>query len=633
MFNAGTEKFENSELMAVLERIKGLVRERRFENVETDWLELKPTPSENASWAEVEKSICAFLNSRGGVIVLGIRENEKTQPHRYEFTGWRSDSESKLKSLTQVFVDPDDRPLEIASLLDLRIQPFLEGQIAILSVNELRADLKFARIGRSGKAWKRAGTGDHEIQVGGYEWKDQLNYREEAQASRELTLIPDTSLESIDLDALNQVIVRLNRGRSIETVKTSLEAARSYLERKNYMRSGQVTMLGMLVCGSHPGDHLEFRARADGYVDLPGQLRADKQHFEGHVLELIEDLYRYVQRSTMLGVDKTVKSGSPAPEYPFDLLSEMINNAFTHRDYSINKPVRATIRPHQSLSISNPGRFRSHLQKRLGFGKEQLLRIVPENKPTNPKLANILRFFEKWEGRSIGMATLVDLCIKNEIDLPYYRFLSDEVELVLRPGKLVGDRMNRHFERFDGFISEKLGGFEIDEIQKTILAYLIKSEWENRRNHYTVLLTHDNNHSGEMQRLESSGLIVRHPESDSVYPVFVAARELVELDEPKELSDIFGNSLKELGSEYRDILRVVHRVNMYSKKRLASAKQVAFALWYETHESHDQDIRQFDRFYRSVRNKFNKLDKDGFLKKSEKNGYVINRNRTEDRLL
>lgn len=633
MKNSGAEQFENSELKAVLDRLKFLVIERRFENVETDWLELKPTPSENASWTEVEKSICAFMNGRGGVIVLGVRENEKANPHRYEFTGWRSEAEAKVKSLVQAFVDPDNRPIDLANLLELRIQPFLDGQIAILSVNELRADLKFARVGRSGRCWKRVGTGDHEIKVGDNEWTEQLNYREEAQASRELTLVPDTNLESIDLNALNNVIVRLNRGRSIETIKPTLDSAKSYLERKNYMKSGQVTMLGMLVCGKYPGDFLEFRARADGYVDLPGQLRADKQHFEGHVIELIEELFRYVQRSTMLGVDKTVKSGSPAPEYPLDLLSEMINNAFTHRDYSINKPVRATIRPHQSLSISNPGRFRSHLQKRLGAGKTQLLRIVPENKPTNPKLANILRFFEKWEGRSIGMATLVDLCIKNEIDLPYYRFLSDEVELVLRPGKLVGDLMNRHFERFDGFISEKMDGVEIDEVQKSILAYLIKSEWENRRNHYTVLLTHDNNNSGEMQSLESSGLIVRHPESDSIYPVFVAARELVDLDEPQELTELFGTAFKELGVEYRDILKVVFRVNMYSKKRIASAKQVAFALWYETHEAHEQDIRQFDLFYRSVRNKFNKLEKDGFLAKSEKKGYVINRNRPHERLI
>ncbi len=36
-------------------------------------------------------------------------------------------------------------------------------------------------------------------------------------------------------------------------------------------------------------------------------------------------------------------------------------------------------------------------------------RIAPETKPRNPKLADVLRVYRKWEGRSIGMPTLVRL--------------------------------------------------------------------------------------------------------------------------------------------------------------------------------------------------------------------------------
>ncbi len=633
MTNALTGKFGDSELTTVLERLKILIQENRFENVETDWLELKPTPGDNSSWNEVEKTVCSFLNGRGGILILGIRENEKSDPPRYEFTGWMSHAEARVKQLAEVFVDPDGRAYEMPENLNLSIVPFLDGQLAIVTVSELRADSKFARIRRNLKAWKRLGTGDHEIKAGSDEWNDQMHYRDEAQSARELDLIKGTNLESINLDILNQVITRLKQGGANESIKPTLEAARSYLERKFYMRNGEVTLLGMLICGNNPGDVLEYRARADGYVDLPGMIRADKKQFEGNVFELIENIFEYVRRSTMFGVDKTVKSGSPAPEYPIEILSEMINNAFTHRDYSINKPVRVTIRPNRSLSITNPGRFRSHLVKTLGKETSRILRIVPENKPTNPKLANVLSYFDKWEGRGIGMSKLVSLCLDNEIDLPYYKFKSDEVELVIQPGKLVGDRMNRYLERFDRFIADRLRGREISEVQKRILAYLIKSEWENAIGHYSVLLTRDNNHTGEMKQLIDSGLVGQHPDSDSIYPVYLAAKELVSRDEPEELSDIFGDVIKELSGEYRDILKIVYRVNEYSKKRTASAKQVAFALWHESHEPHDQDIEQFDRFYRSVRNRFNKLENDRFLSKIEKNGYVINRNRSEERLL
>ena len=622
------------DVQAILDTLERSIRTGVFENVETDWLECKPTPSDHSQWSEIEKSVCAFLNTRGGVLVLGVKEPNRMKIPVYEFTGWRPDAEEKLKSLKMNFLDPDDKILDLTDYVsDLRIQPFLNGQIGLFFVRELAADTKFVRVKSTRKAWKRIGTGDHEIKQDSQDWHQQLNYRDESRSYRELDLIPNTSLQSIDLHSLNQVITKLNEGRTTETLKTSLDDARSYLERKSYMRDGKATILGMLVCGKEPGDILEFRAKADGYIDLPGRTRADKQHFEGHVLDLIEQVYSYVQRSTLVGVDKTVRSGSAISEYPLELLSEMINNAFTHRDYSVNKPVRVIVKPNECLRISNPGRFRDILKKVVGKVPNRYFRIIPENKPTNPKLAGLLRFFDKWEGRSIGMSTLVDMCLTNQIDIPYYQFKSDEVELVLRPGKLVGDMMKQHFECFDGFILSKTRGKRLSDEQMRLLAYLIKSEWENQRDRFTVMLTHDNNHSRELCQLEQDGLIERHPESDDINPVFLVARELVDFGEPTELSEMFGNALGQLDSTNRNILKTVYRINRFSKLRSASAKQVAFALWHESHEPHQQDIVEFDRFYRSIRHRFAQLTKSRFLDKLENKRYIINSTFRNEHLL
>ena len=67
-------------------------------------------------------------------------------------------------------------------------------------------------------------------------------------------------------------------------------------------------------------------------------------------------------------------------------------------------------------------------------------RIKPEAKAHNPRLADVLRVFRKWEGRGIGMATLVDICLADQIDVPFYRFQSDEVTLNLRCGHLLDER-------------------------------------------------------------------------------------------------------------------------------------------------------------------------------------------------
>ncbi len=122
-------------------------------------------------------------------------------------------------------------------------------------------------------------------------------------------------------------------------------------------------------------------------------------------------------------------------------MRETVNNALAHRDYSVNKQAIIAIKPGIHIAIRNPGAFRSHLLIESPDHAIPLRRIIPEAKPRNPKLADVLRVYRKWEGRGIGMATLVNLCLENQIDLPYYRFFSQEVCLHLCAGRLVDERM------------------------------------------------------------------------------------------------------------------------------------------------------------------------------------------------
>src|SRR5207237_472152 len=118
------------------------------------------------------------------------------------------------------------------------------------------------------------------------------------------------------------------------------------------------------------------------------------------------------------------------------------------------------------------------------------------------KLAAVLGVYSKWEGKGIGMATLVDLCLGNQIDLPYYRFGTEEITLYLCLGKLLDERMERLFRSFDAYIENKLQGNSLTHEQMVVLAYLIKSERANEQVRYTILLTPDNNHFNELLTLE-----------------------------------------------------------------------------------------------------------------------------------
>ena len=213
----------------------------------------------------------------------------------------------------------------------------------------------------------------------------------------------------------------------------------------------------MLVCGQHVGDQLGFRCHVHGYVDAPQEVAQDKQDLIDNILPLMEKSLAYILRNIQIGIS-IAEGGTAMPQYPEEVLRETVNNALAHRDYSINKQVIISIKPGQHISIRNPGSFRPHLLIEHPRDPIPLRRIIPEARARNPKLADVLRVYRKWEGRGIGMATLVNLCLENQIDLPTYRIHSEEVTLFLNAGPLVGKRMETRLASFDAYIADKLGG-------------------------------------------------------------------------------------------------------------------------------------------------------------------------------
>lgn len=603
----------------LLARLTTAIQSGRFVELETEGIEIKPVPTQGAEWNELNKSVNAFLNTSGGILILGIREEGKGDQRHYVFSGWKEYAEPNVKQIPRSFTN---RQGVVEDLQDcfppVVLRDFLDGRVAIVFVEELAADRKY--VFYKGTAYKRSLTGDHKISQA--EVDSQEEFKEEAIHARELLPVPGMGPEDLDLDKLNEYIIHLNQPTRIETIKPDLASARPFLERKAFVREGVVTTLGALVCGKYPGDRLGFRAQVHGYVDVPHEVARDKQDLVNNILPLLEGSLAFVLRNIQIGVS-VERGGSNVLQYPEQVLRETINNALAHRDYSIDKQVTISIKPGAHVAIQNPGSFRRHLLIEALGDPIPIRRIIPEAKPRNPKLADVLRVYRKWEGRGIGMATLVNLCLDNQIDLPYYRFYQDEVRLHLCAGRLVDDRMERLFQSFSGFLEGRLQGRPVSDEQRRVLAYLIKSEWANLEHRYTILLTPDNNHFSAINGLVEAGLIQKHSSSQSFYDVYVADRVLLTRGYLTELRTLFGAAFDALAPLRKDVLGVVYRYNTFSKIKFVNAKQVSFALWFEGHGA-GGDIKQFESFDRSIRRSFNALEKAGFVeKKTSPRGYAL----------
>jgi predicted HTH transcriptional regulator len=610
-------------------KLADLIQQGRFVELETEGLEIKPVPVDGGEWKERHKTVNAFLNTRGGILILGVKEEGAGPARRYALSGWKDHAEPNLKEFPRLFTDRKGVKQDLHDCFPpMELRTLLGERIAIVYVDELAADRKFVFL--NGSAYKRVLTGDHKVTD--REVESQEEFKEEAAHAKELQPVPGMTEADLDLTKLNQFIFHLNQPQAIETLKPDLDSARPFLERRCFLKEGAVTILGALVCGNHPGDRLGFRSHVHGYVDAPQQIAQDKQDYVDNVLQLMDASLGYLLRNIQVGISAE-HGGRSVPQYPEEVLRETVNNALAHRDYSVNKQVIISIKPGVHIAIRNPGRFRQTLVIEDGNADIPVRRILPEAKPRNPKLADVLRVYRKWEGRGIGMATLVNLCLENRIDLPYYRIYSEEVCLHLCAGKLLDERMERLFESFDRHTVTKLEGESLTDEQKLVLAYLIKSEWANEQLGYTILLTPDNNHFAALGILEKAGLIGKHALSTAAYPIYVADRVLVQRSYVRELRAVFGGAFDDLDETAKAALGVVYRHNHFCRAKSVSAKQAAFALWYER-SGPAGDIKQFDTFYRKVRSTFNKVQKAGFIEKVDgTRGYVLRHDFKETHML
>jgi predicted HTH transcriptional regulator len=181
---------------------------------------------------------------------------------------------------------------------------------------------------------------------------------------------------------------------------------------------------------------------------------------------------------------------------------EVWNNALAHRDYSIDKFVNIIIKPNESIEIRNPGNFRQEQKLVLDdpAQKIRIRRIIPIAKARNPRLADVLKTFDRWEGRGIGMASLVNACLDNQIGVPYYIFHSEnDISLFIPKGKCLDDKMEHWLKSFSGYLQKKSGGAGLSEHEQVVLCYFYQSELLNRSERYTILLTPDNNHYCQRQ--------------------------------------------------------------------------------------------------------------------------------------
>lgn len=606
----------------ILLQIEGHIKNGTYTPIETDKIELKDL-SGGENWKELHKTICAFLNSKGGIIVIGIKEVQKKQ--MFHFTGYNPNSEPKIKKLLSLFTDDIGEGVDLREYIRtdlIEIKPFLDGQVCLIFIEKLPDDEKY--VFYRGEAYERQITGDHKIPKEKIQKQKEL--KEELKNAIELEFVPNATLDDLDVDRLNDFIIRLNIDKKVETVKADIQGAISFLSRKKMVRNGNPTLLGMLVCGRHVFDFLGGKCELDAYFETGHALASDQKTYKDNIILLMESGWNFTFSKTGTGISVD-KGGTTVYEYPEEIIRETINNALAHRDYSSNRFSILRIRNNEYIEIRNPGKFR---QEQVLVSEEpvRLRRIIPIPKAKNPNLADILKAYKRWEGRGIGMASLTNFALNNFIDVPYYRIYNEnEIGLYIPKGKVLDEMSVAWLDSFYKYIKQKTNGKDLTDEQKTVLAYFYKSEMLNDVEKYTVNLTPDNNHFDVIRDLEKWNLIKKLPQSSLELLVYSIDPVLKKNDFSKELREIFGGTFDALTNDLKEVLESIFHHNEYGSFVDVSASLIGNYLFFKKHSSQNIDIKALGNFKRKIRNSINKLEKNNFIirKREGKPDYAINK--------
>jgi ATP-dependent DNA helicase RecG len=193
-----------------LSKLEHCISNNSYEQIEDEQCEIKDNSSSTSDWNEVHKTACAFLNTNGGFIILGIKEGQNTNDKghkRYILKGYKEEQEEKIKQISKQFTDEKGQKLDLDDFFpQYQIRDFFDKRILLVYIDKLPDERKYVYYKH--KAWERKITGDHLIP------KNKITahkeYKQELETARELLPVINATINELNVDKLNEYIQLLN---------------------------------------------------------------------------------------------------------------------------------------------------------------------------------------------------------------------------------------------------------------------------------------------------------------------------------------------------------------------------------------------------------------------------------------
>jgi ATP-dependent DNA helicase RecG len=271
----------------------------------------------------VLRSIVAFANSAGGVLVVGVEDKTR----RVVGSSSPLADEEKLASLIADRIEPRLVP-------DIAIVPWRRTQLLVVSVQLSPLRPHRARLGdRSPTAYVRLGSTNREADP---QLIGQLQREAEGVSFDESPLV-HLSATDVDLAAVRRAFAgrRTINAKDLRTLRL--------LTR--HQGRDVPTVAGIVLFGIERDRTVpDAWIQAGRFADVDRTDIIDTARFDGPPLEELDNVMHFIRRHTRNAITIDGLTRTEHPEYPLQAVREALVNAVAHADYSqLGAPIRVSI--------------------------------------------------------------------------------------------------------------------------------------------------------------------------------------------------------------------------------------------------------------------------------------------------
>jgi ATP-dependent DNA helicase RecG len=412
---------------------------------ESEHLEFK---SGDLSLDGIGATVCAFLNSQGGTLVVGVDARGHPRPVQ----GGAEEKALAIRDFLQEQVSP-------MAPWSVEVEEYPVGEVITVDVPRGMDRPYVCR----GTIFLRRGGATVPADASMVRRLVQGQYVQPTRWER----LPALGVELAELSAeeIRQTVTLAQQTRNYRFRQPNV--AEEVLADLGLLRQGQLTNAADVLFGRNPGPRLpQTRIRATVFAEDKGGDFIDDRVLEGCAFALLEQVFAFVQQHIRIearfGAGKPARQGRPhyprpprvkpsrlrppgqlaredRPQYPFDALRGGLINAIIHRDYAmVSGGMAVGIYP-ERIEIWNSGRLPE------GLEVGDLKRTHP-SLPANPDMAHVFHLRGLIERIGRGTLKIVEQCKEFGLPSPEWKVAPSGITLVFRGAKQVKSLNERQKE-------------------------------------------------------------------------------------------------------------------------------------------------------------------------------------------